>query len=118
MAQIETQGSSLNVYEVPAWIQRSFRGFTKEMDGLIFSAVGTDGLDIYLIVEKGLKFIVNIKDFHECESINIIDFSIINKGTINGLYVLFILDKQNGIFLAEIEWNLKTIKYNFKFWLE
>ncbi|CAD8124344.1 unnamed protein product [Paramecium sonneborni] len=118
LAQIESQGSSLSVYDVPTWRNRIFRGFTKEIDGLIFSAVGKDGLDIYKIIEKGLEFIKNIKFLHQYEQINIIDFSIVKKSIIDKCYSLFILDKENGLFLGEIEWNLKEISYNFKFWIE
>ncbi|CAD8108546.1 unnamed protein product [Paramecium primaurelia] len=118
LAQIESQGSSLSVYEVPSWKKRIYRGYTKEIDGLIFSAVGLDGLDVYIIVEKGLQFIQNIKIFHEYQQINIIDFSIITKSSIDRIYFVFILDKENGLFLSEIQYKEGIIQYEFKQWIE
>ncbi|CAD8206156.1 unnamed protein product [Paramecium pentaurelia] len=118
LAQIESQGSSLSVYEVPSWKKRIYRGYTKEIDGLIFSAVGIDGLDVYIIVEKGLQFIQNIKIFHEYQQINIIDFSIITKSNNDGIYFVFILDKENGLFLCEIQQKEGIIQYEFKQWIE
>ncbi|CAD8206239.1 unnamed protein product [Paramecium octaurelia] len=118
LAQIESQGSSLSVYEVPSWKKRAFRGFTKEVDGLMFSAVGTDGLDVYKIVEKGLQFIQNIKIFHEYQQINIIDFSIVKSDKIDGKYFFFILDKENGLFLCAIEQDKLEVKYEFNLWMD
>lgn len=46
---------------------------------MIFSAVGKDGLDVYKIIEKDLRFVKNLKftDFGLNVTMEIVDFSII-----------------------------------------
>lgn len=46
---MEAKSKTLDVYMATNWMPRKVRGLTKEMDGLVFSAVGSDGLDIYRI---------------------------------------------------------------------
>lgn len=74
------------------------------MDGLLYSVVGRDGIDIYRVVEKDLRFIKNLKlkDFGLNTTIEIVDFSIVKHGPTQGYYSLFLLDRESGLLLIDV----------------
>lgn len=49
MTEMENNLDNLTVSTIGNWRPRQTRGLTKEIDGILFSAVGPDGLDIYVI---------------------------------------------------------------------
>ncbi|CAD8128009.1 unnamed protein product [Paramecium sonneborni] len=118
MDQMESQATSLDVYQVTDWRKRGYRGLTKEIDGLVFSAVGRDGLDVYKIVQKDLRFIKNLKlrDFGLNSSIEIVDFAIIQHGKKVDYYSMFLLDRELGLLLIDIHKDL-YVNFGMRSWI-
>ncbi|CAD8127226.1 unnamed protein product [Paramecium sonneborni] len=118
MAQMESQTTQLDVYQVTDWRKRTYRGLTKEIDGLVFSAVGKDGLDVYKVVQKDLRYIKNLrfKDFGLNSSIEIVDFAVIKHGQNEGNYSMFLLDRECGLFLIDIQKD-QYINFSLRSWI-
>ncbi|CAK67675.1 unnamed protein product (macronuclear) [Paramecium tetraurelia] len=118
MEQMESQTTSLDVYQVTDWRKRGYRGLTKEIDGLVFSAVGRDGLDVYKIVQKDLRFIKNLKlkDFGLNSTIEIVDFAIVKHGTADGYYSMFLLDRECGLLLIDVHRD-QYVNFGLRSWI-
>ncbi|CAD8070441.1 unnamed protein product [Paramecium primaurelia] len=118
MEQMESQTTSLDVYQVTDWRKRGYRGLTKEIDGLVFSAVGRDGLDVYKIIQKDLRFIKNLKlkDFGLNSSIEIVDFAIVKHGKLDGYYSMFLLDRECGLLLIDIHKD-QYVNFGLRSWI-
>ncbi|CAD8079808.1 unnamed protein product [Paramecium primaurelia] len=118
MKQMEQKANALEVYQITDWRKRVYRGLTKEIDGLVFSAVGLDGLDVYKIILKDLKFIKNLKlkDLGLNSQIEIVDFAIVKHGTTQKYYSIFLLDKQCGLLLVDVHLD-QYINFGLRSWI-
>ncbi|CAD8185889.1 unnamed protein product [Paramecium pentaurelia] len=118
MKQMEQKANALEVYQITDWRKRLYRGLTKEIDGLVFSAVGQDGLDVYKIILKDLKFIKNLKlkDLGLNSQIEIVDFAIVKHGTTQKYYSIFLLDKQCGLLLVDVHLD-QYINFGLRSWI-
>ena len=57
---METNSLKLNITTLKKdqWMSRNERGWTKVMGNLMYSAVGKDGIDVYLLKEKDDVFAI------------------------------------------------------------
>jgi hypothetical protein len=49
MYEMDANSKHLNLYTASTWVKRKERGLTKEFYGYIYSSVGRDGIDVYIV---------------------------------------------------------------------
>jgi hypothetical protein len=84
----------------------------------VLSAVGKDGLDVYKIVEKDLRFLKNLKlsNFGLNTTMEVVDFAVIEHPPMEGMYSLFLLDKECGLLLIDMHYQTLA-NFGFKSWI-